>query len=91
MLDELAVMRQEGQHCCHYYHKPGASRRAGRENGGCMTMGMLYQVDEIGRGHAEEAAYKLVHLPTPCAREWAASVYMPFMGTLLLLMGLKKP
>lgn len=52
---------------------------------------MSYQVDEIGRGPAEDAAYKPVYLATPCAREGAASVYVPFMGTLLLLMGLRKP
>lgn len=54
-------------------------------------MGVSYQVDEIGRGPAEEAAYKPAQLATPCAREGAASMYMPFMGTLLLLRGLRKP
>lgn len=91
MLDELAVMRQDGQSCCHHCNKPGASRRVGRGNGGCTRMGVSYQVDEIGRGPAEEAAYKPAQLATPCAREGAASMYMPFMGTLLLLRGLRKP
>lgn len=90
MLDELAMRRQEGHRCRRHCNKPGASRRAGRGNGGCMRMGMSYQVDEIGRGPAEEATYKPVHLATPCAREGVASVYVSFMGTLLLLMGLRK-